>query len=226
MHLVCGLPRRAASLLLACLRSIVRLSDARSAGDPLLHNIPRDPRTVIGSFELEPRTRSYVCCPACFALYDTSPLPLFCTHQPTPASRRCHTKLWKTRIIRGNPIQRPIRTYLHQDLKQWMARFISRPGVENLLDSAACPHEGTDMEDIWHASTFRQFCGPDGKLFLSPTIHEGRYLFSLGVDGFNPFQNKVAKQNVTVTGMYMVCLNLPPDLRYLPENMYLVGVIP
>ncbi|KAG2738628.1 hypothetical protein P692DRAFT_20673624, partial [Suillus brevipes Sb2] len=65
------------------------------------------------------------------------------------------------------------------------------------------------MEDIWHASTFRQFRGPDDKLFLSPMIDEGRYLFSLGVDGFNPFQNKVAKQNVTVTGMYMVCLNLP-----------------
>lgn len=107
-----------------------------------------------------------------------------------------------------------------------MARFISRPGVEDLLDSAARPHEGADMEDIWHASTFRQFRGPDDEPFLSPTINEGRYLFSLGVDGFNPFQNKVAKQNVTVTGMYMVCLNLPPDLRYLPENMYLVGIIP
>jgi hypothetical protein len=82
------------------------------------------------------------------------------------------------------------------------------------------------MEDIWHASTFCQFPGPDGKPFLSSSIQEGRYVFSLGVDGFNPFQNKVAKQNVTVTGMYMVCLNLPPDLRYRPENMYLVGIIP
>jgi hypothetical protein len=107
-----------------------------------------------------------------------------------------------------------------------MARFLSRPGVEDLIDSAARPHEGDDMEDIWHASTFSQFLGPGGKPFLSPSVREGRYVFSLGVDGFNPFQNKVAKQNVTVTGMYMVCLNLPPDLRYLPENMFLVGIIP
>ena len=26
--------------------------------------------------------------------------------------------------------------------------------------------------------------------------------------------------------MYLVCLNLPPDIRYLPENIYLVGVVP
>ncbi|KAG1848577.1 hypothetical protein C8R48DRAFT_562500, partial [Suillus tomentosus] len=127
---------------------------------------------------------------------------------------------------RQRKVQHPIRTYLHQDLKQWMGRFLSRPGVEDLIDSAAHHHEGEDMEDIWHASTFCQFPGPDGKPFLSPSIREGRYVFSLGVDGFNPFQNKVAKQNVTVTGMYMVCLNLPPDLRYLPENMFLVGIIP
>jgi hypothetical protein len=82
------------------------------------------------------------------------------------------------------------------------------------------------MEDIWHASTFCQFPGPDGKPFLSPSNWEGRYVFSLGVDSFNLFQNKAAKQNVIVMGMYMVCLNLPPDLHYLPENMHLVGIIP
>jgi hypothetical protein len=93
-----------------------------------------------------------------------------------------------------------------------MACFISCPGVEDLLDSAARPHKGVDMEDIWHASTFHQFCEPNGQPFLGPTIHKGRYLFSLGVDRFNPFQNKVAKQSMTIMGMYMVCLNLPLDL--------------
>jgi hypothetical protein len=82
------------------------------------------------------------------------------------------------------------------------------------------------MEDIWHASMFCQFPGPDGKPFLSSSNWEGHYVFSLGVDGFNPFQNKVAKQNMMVTGMYMVCLNLPLDLHYRPKNMYLVGIIP
>ncbi|KAG1786749.1 uncharacterized protein HD556DRAFT_1247905, partial [Suillus plorans] len=80
---------------------------------PLSQNIPRDLHTVIGSFELEPRTQSYICCPACFALYDMSPLPLFCMHQPTPMSQPCHTKLWKMCIICGNQVQHPIRTYLH-----------------------------------------------------------------------------------------------------------------
>ncbi len=51
-------------------------------------------------------------------------------------------------------------------------------------------------------------------------------VFSLAIDGFNPYQNKPAKQTATCTAIYMVCLSLPPHIRYLPEYMYLVGVIP
>jgi hypothetical protein len=120
MHLVCGLPHQAASLLLVCLRSIMNLSEAL-----ILQDILRDLRTIVGSFELEPRTQSYVCCPACFALHNMSLLPLFCKHQPTPMSWPCNTKLWKMRVIRRNQIQYPIRTYLHQDLKQWVAHFLT-----------------------------------------------------------------------------------------------------
>ena len=80
--------------------------------------------------------------------------------------------------------------------------------------------------DVWDAPVFHQFKGVSGEPFISGPEGEGRYLFSLSVDGFNPFQAKEAKQNVMVTGIYMVCLNLPMHLRYLPENTYLVGVIP
>ena len=48
----------------------------------------------------------------------------------------------------------------------------------------------------------------------------------MSIDSFNPYQSKQAKQVVSVTGIYLVCLNLPPHLRYLPENLCLVGIIP
>ncbi|RDB25398.1 hypothetical protein Hypma_008131 [Hypsizygus marmoreus] len=37
---------------------------------------------------------------------------------------------------------------------------------------------------------------------------------------------KIAKQSASSTGIWLVLLNLPPHLRYLPENMFLAGVIP
>jgi len=65
-----------------------------------------------------------------------------------------------------------------------------------------------------------------GAKFSSHPGEHGCYVFSLAVDGFNPFHMKEAKQTVTSTGIYMVLLNFPPHLHFLPENMLLVGVIP
>lgn len=82
------------------------------------------------------------------------------------------------------------------------------------------------MSDLWDAPIFRELRMPDGTRFVDAPPGEARLIFGLAVDGFNPFHSKTAKQQVTVTGIYMYCLNLPPHLRYRPENMYLVGVIP
>ncbi|KAH9920395.1 uncharacterized protein B0H18DRAFT_865531, partial [Fomitopsis serialis] len=111
----------------------------------------------------------------------------------------------------------------------WLARFLSRPDVEPLVDARReqTPSQLPDIQsDVWDAPLFHEFKDAAGGAFIKGPSEEGRYLFSLSVDGFNPFQAKEAKQSVTVTGIYMVCLNLPPQIRYLPENTYLVGIIP
>ncbi|KAI0363206.1 hypothetical protein BV20DRAFT_958767, partial [Pilatotrama ljubarskyi] len=116
----------------------------------------------------------------------------------------------------------------HMDLREWLARLLARPGMEDVMDdmlrraSGDCP---SVMHDTWDAPIFR-LLELDGKRFVDAPLGEGRYIFGLSVDGFNPFQSKQAKQQVTVTAIYMYCFNLPPELRYLPENVYLVGVIP
>ncbi|KAI0048321.1 hypothetical protein FA95DRAFT_1605300 [Auriscalpium vulgare] len=52
-----------------------------------------------------------------------------------------------------------------------------------------------EMVDIFDASILREFLNPNGKTpFLQSTRGEGRLVFSLAVDGFNPFQTKAAKQ--------------------------------
>src|SRR5271168_1131737 len=45
--------------------------------------------------------------------------------------------------------------------------------------------------------------------------HEGRYAFSLCVDFFNPYMNKLAGKKTSIGRVIsLVCLNLPPSLRY------------
>ncbi|OCH84867.1 hypothetical protein OBBRIDRAFT_698061, partial [Obba rivulosa] len=121
----------------------------------------------------------------------------------------------------------PIRTYLHQGMQRWVGRLLCRPGMEELLDA---PQNRTprseQMSDIWDGPVLVSFEGHDSRKFMDAPKGEARLIFSLAVDGFNPYQSKESKANVTCTAIYMVCLNLPPDIRYLPENVYLVGIIP
>jgi hypothetical protein len=46
------------------------------------------------------------------------------------------------------------------------------------------------------------------------------------MDGFNPFIMKEAGKKVSVEAIYMVLLNLPVEICYQVENMFLVGIIP
>jgi hypothetical protein len=69
--------------------------------------------------------------------------------------------------------------------------------------------------------------GPDGNgAFSDVPDGESRLLFSLAIDWFNPFHNKIAGKSVSTGVIFMSCLNLPPEERYLPENIYLVGILP
>ncbi|KAF8225965.1 hypothetical protein L208DRAFT_1105429, partial [Tricholoma matsutake] len=49
--------------------------------------------------------------------------------------------------------------------------------------------------------------------------NESRLIFSLNM-------NKQGGKKVLTGGIYIVCLNLPPAIRYNMENMFLVGIIP
>ena len=125
----------------------------------------------------------------------------------------------------------PLRVYLYRDTKQWLARLLARKGIEDVMDASVRTASDSRLppdvkSDIWDALFVRNLRMTDGTRFVDGPPEEGRYVFGLAVDGFNPPQSKQAKQTVTVTGIYLYCLNLPPHLRYLPENMLLVGVIP
>lgn len=231
------LPRRGLRTLLAGSRSLLR---NHHAADQDLAVIPKDPTSGSLRARLSPVTRQFVVCPTCHALYPflpgdnptnlDNPFPLHCDCHRTPESPTCGSMLWKQQQVGGDgpPLWIPVRKYVHQDLKSWVGRLLSRPGMEDMLDSCWTQSSGasSNVSDIWTSNVFSNLKDSDGGPFLPGPNGEGRLVFSLSVDSFNPFHNKTAKQSVSSTGIWMVLLNLPQHLRYLHENMYVAGVIP
>ncbi|KAJ7175585.1 hypothetical protein C8R46DRAFT_1160842 [Mycena filopes] len=76
------------------------------------------------------------------------------------------------------------------------------------------------MSDIFHGNLLRNFRGPGSSpehFSVSSDKSEGRYVFSVGFDFFNPLTNKQAGKRLSVGAV---------TLRYKPENMFLAGIIP
>lgn len=195
----------------------------------LIRSVPIDVRTVISRLGVEPAYTLYACCPSCFALYPpsaTNTYPRTCTHRETPSGRQCGVEL----LVEGNKKSQnwvPRKSFPYQSLHHWLGKLLLRPGIEDLLDKAwEVPHAGM-WSDIMHSPGIQEFLGPDGQTRFS-TQPDGSYnlVFSLFVDWFNPFGNKKAGKSHSVGAIYMACLNLPPDIRYRPENIFLAGIIP
>jgi hypothetical protein len=113
---------------------------------------------------------------------------------------------------------RLLKSYSHQSMKAWLGRLLSRTGNESFMDEiwdrVRNPRTDGVMADIWDGSELRSFCGPDEMPFHHNPNNEGRYLFSLFVDWFNPLGNKAAGKVVSCGVIFMACLNMPCHLRY------------
>ena len=232
LHIFFRTPRRATMVMVAGIRSILQ---ACGASPTALSLLPKDPRTILNRMDLDPRTMSYLQCPACYALYPfsgaaTREIPpnavKHCTHRPTPGCDPCGVPLWEDRRLGGEILKVPCRKYVHQSLKEWVGRLLSRPGIEDILDA---PHDQPapgHMGDIWDSPVLKNFRDVDNTPFFAKHSDELRLAFSLGADSFHPLGALEAKQCMSATAIYMVLLNLPKDQRFKYKNMYLVGVIP
>ncbi|KIJ24900.1 hypothetical protein M422DRAFT_79050, partial [Sphaerobolus stellatus SS14] len=125
----------------------------------------------------------------------------------------------------GASTSSPIRPFSFRDPKDWIAQFLSRPGMEELLDGAWERPPNDLAEDIFDGSYIREELGPQTRLYRIQRKGE-LYLFALSVDWYNPLQNKQSVRIISFGVISLICLNLPPSLRYKWENMFLAGVIP
>lgn len=231
LHLLAHLSHMDSTFLLSGMKLLAKMMLSSFEGedifkDTLIDSIPSDVRTVVDEMNIEPETEAFVCCPKCYCTYSMDDYPPNCTNRPIPGGEVCRRSLRK---FKDNDIAVPIRTFLCQNVRQWLARMYARPDIEEILDRNPYEHDREDnvMDDIWDGSVLKEFLGPDGKSFIRDDLgSESRLVFGLNQDGLNPYGNRIAGKSVSVGPIYLVCLNLPPDLRYRVENICLVGVIP
>ena len=191
--------------LATSLRVLLNLCLAQTSQSPeldsLIASIPLDIRRIVDTLELHPHTQSFICCPECYNLYpDSQVCPDLCTHKPAPDAGICNTPLYTSKVIRGATRRSPTRTFLYHDMKAWLANMLSRQDLEAHADRdvfTTSYDTATELRDIWDGKVFKEFKGPDGKPFIQPGGREGRYVFSLCMDGFNPFIMKEAGKKVS-----------------------------
>lgn len=197
-------------------------------------------RTVVNILDIHPVSQRHVVCPTCRFLYHSKSedtmegIPETCTRMKF--GDVCGTTLLKTSKQRSSKVPGahsvPVSEFRYQPMKEYLARMHARPEIERHLHgnplSGGQPGSSEEMWDIWNSSCLTDLKGPDNAPFVGTraSSEEGRLVFSLNMDGFNPRGNREAGKKVSIGGIYMICYNLPPSLRYKMENVYLVGVIP
>ncbi len=220
--------------------SVSKLTATQSS---LLNQVPLDARTAMKKLGVYVNDIiEYAVCPTCYAIYPpdtTKPddaYPHHCTHSQTDLGvcgmRLVNKKKLKPLEPGGSPrtVYEPIKCYPYRSLKSWLAELFMRRDIEELLlkswDSAVGA-SGKVCHDILGSPVVQQFVGPDGKTLFSVQPYGSIHLvFSLFIDWFNPHGNKRAGKSHSIGAIYMACENLPPHLRFRPENIYLAGIIP
>lgn len=228
LHLLCGVSIDQTVFLMDSLKMLlVQSADGDAAKQRrLAAGIPGDVRGALKALDLEPKTEAFVCCTKCFALYPISDnlFPPQCTYRQASSSPPCGESLTSTRRVKGVVKTFPCRRFVRQDFHDWLGRLLCRPGMEQLMDSSVRSASGSSTgasSDIWDAPVLRTIKLPDGRMFLDIKAGEGRYVFSICIDGLLP-QGKGSGPVVSVGSIFFACLNLPPNLRYRLVRYHLV----
>lgn len=231
LHLKRGLSRASTNQVLRVLGFLVNLAinfgrlvtqasyPNLPIGTPHSPQIPHDVRTAISVLALEPKIVRSICCPKCYAKYSLTDMPEICRRRETPRSKPCGETLWTIRSTRGGPRRVPHRLYTTQDFESWLEFFLSRPGIEDLINKSYSHRPSPEvMHSIWDSPAWRSL----GTF----TTTRGNLTFSYYIDWFNPLLNKISGKTMSCGAIMLFCLNLPYNLQHLVENTFFVGITP
>lgn len=190
--------------------------------------LPKDLDTVLNKFDISPIVQYYAQCPRCGKLFsfEGPGCPDRCDNSSfgqTP----CGAKL-KTQVkVQLRWMDRPLKTFVYQSPAQWLGRMISRPGFEEMMDSIPRTASVKELaKDIWDAKGIHEVKWKDGKSYAELPKDQLRVVLTMAIDWFNAHHSPEAKKKWSIGAIYMIILNLPAHIRYRPENICLVGIIP
>jgi hypothetical protein len=214
-----------------------------NAGDEnILAELPKRIVEVAKRFNLDGQTTTYAVCPSCHCLHKavlksgsaTPQYPEQCTNTIL-GTGECGTPLLQDGWLSGLTRKKPIKTFVYHHLDDFVGSLLSRSDLEGFIDKscddlAASVHakkpKPSFVSDVFEADFLRSFEGPDAKKLFVDRGDEGRLVFALNVDFFNPEGLRIRGAKASCGIIAMACLNLPFSIRYNPENMYLAGIIP
>ena len=209
----------------------------------ILGQIPRTLRTALERFHLEPRTTTFAACPRCHCVYD----PHFDPQTGSMSySQRCTKLLGPNGDVCGTDLlvdppgehaaPKLVRPFVVHSFSDYLSGLLSSAEnvrhIEASCDDAftaihrneAPPAVITHPHEAEYIRTFMidKKCG----LFFVDRGREIRLLFAIHVDSFNLEGMSVRGASTSSTIVSIACLNLPPELRYKPENIGLLCIIP
>ncbi len=213
-------------------------------GAHITDQIPKTISTVSERFNLQGKLTLYAVCTTCKYTHKPtyrhgdkekkSPIyPKMCTNIPSPGGGHCGTLLLERVYVGGIHVWRPTLIFAYHSVFDYVAMMDSQVNLREAMDQA-CDNamssissaEPVEMNDVFSGSFVRSFEGPDKKLFIDRPRDEGRLLFSLNLD-FYTTEGMLIRGAKSSSGIIaMACLNLPVDIRYKAQNMYIAGIIP
>jgi hypothetical protein len=235
VRIIMGGSRDDANLILGLLLIAVKfLCDASAPGSPALglprtmEQMPTTSDTIMNMFGIDGKYAPYAACPECNCTYPVradGSYPVKCTNKPEP-EEQCEAVLL-------NENGTPLKPFVHHVIDDFVAGLLSRPDLERYCNSAcdavtglADPSVALDgVHNPFEAEFIRQFMGPDGERLFVSRGDEVRLAFTFAMDFFNAEGTSRRGKHGSIGLLSLACLNLPDDIRYLPENMW-IDVVP
>lgn len=176
----------------------------------------------------------FIVCPKCTKVYkraecftegNTLPELLHCNNIMRKTKRRtthCNQMMFRKVFLKGgDEAYYPLKTYCFKSLIESLEDLLCRPGYEELCEHWRSREKLAGYAyDVYDGDIWQSFQTVKGRDFLAK---ENSYCFQLNIDWFQPFSRR---KDVSVGVIYMCLLNLPLNLRYKRENIFILGIIP
>ncbi|PIL30343.1 hypothetical protein GSI_07528 [Ganoderma sinense ZZ0214-1] len=192
-----------------------------------LNQLPTTIETIASWFRLDGKLTVRAVCPRCHANYppldDASRYPSKCNNQSTPGSI-CDTPLLDSR-------GEPLKSVTMHSFEDYLGVLFANPVTEAYIMrprdmTAPAPSIVKTPHD---AEFLRNLKGHDGELFYAEKDagrEEARLTFALCVDFFATEGMHVRGPTTSLGIIALACLDLPIEIRYKPEYMFLFAIIP